>query len=39
MTTPLTLEEKQLVLNAGWEFLNDDYIFIPDDEDGCMAHG
>lgn len=35
----LTPEEKQTIINAGWEFLNDEYIFIPDDEDGCMAYG
>lgn len=36
---PLAEAEKQIILDAGWEFLNDDYIFIPDDYDGCMAYG
>lgn len=35
----LTTEEKQKLLDAGWVFVNDEYIEIPDDEDGCMAAG
>lgn len=37
--TPLSDEEKELLISKGWEFLNENYIFIPDDYDGCMAYG
>jgi len=36
---PLTEEEKAILVNAGWEFLNDNYIYIPYDYDGSMAYG
>lgn len=36
---PLTDEEKAVIIKNGWEFLNEEYIFIPDDYDGCMAYG
>ncbi len=36
---PLTNNEKSLLLNSGWRFLNENYIYIPDDYDGCMAYG
>lgn len=36
---PLSESEKQILIDAGWEFLNEDYIYIPDDYDGCMAYG
>lgn len=36
---PLTDGEKQFLLDAGWVFLTDSYIYIPDDYDGCMASG
>ena len=36
---PLTNKEKEILLNAGWQFLNENYIYIPDDYDGCMAYG
>jgi hypothetical protein len=37
--SPLTDDEKALLINAGWCFLNKNYIYIPDDYDGCMAYG
>jgi hypothetical protein len=39
MNRPLSLEEKQIVLDAGYVFASDDYVYIPDDYDGCMASG
>ena len=39
MTKPLTDNEKQIIIDAGWKFLNEDYIYIPDDYDGSMASG
>lgn len=36
---PLTQEEKQILIDAGWEFIDDDHIHIPNDYDGCMAYG
>lgn len=36
---PLNDSEKQKLIDAGWVFVNDEYIEIPDDEDGCMAMG
>jgi hypothetical protein len=39
MTKPLTDHEKQIIIDAGWKFLNEDYIYIPDDYDGSMASG
>lgn len=36
---PLNDEEKLILHNAGWRFLNENYIYIPDDYDGCMAYG
>lgn len=36
---PLTNDEKLILLNAGWRFLNENYIIIPDDYDGSMASG
>jgi hypothetical protein len=36
---PLTNSEKFELQCAGWEFSGEDYIYIPDDEDGCMASG
>ena len=30
---------KETLLNAGWQFLNEEYIYIPNDYDGCMAYG
>jgi hypothetical protein len=36
---PLTEEEKKAVLSIGWRFAGDDYIYLPDDWDGCMAYG
>lgn len=35
----LTLEEKQVLMGEGWKFLREDYIYIPNDYDGCMAEG
>ena len=35
----LTDEEKAILVNAGWRFLNENYIYIPHDYDGCMAFG
>lgn len=37
--TPLTEEEKNYLISAGWRFLNEEYIYLPDDYDGCMAYG
>lgn len=39
MKKPLSVEEKQILIDHGWEFANENYIFIPDDYDGCMASG
>lgn len=39
MNSPLSDNEKETLLNDGWEFANDTYIYIPDDYDGCMASG
>ena len=39
MDKPLSNIEKQILIDAGWEFLNDEYIYIPNDYDGCMAYG
>lgn len=39
MNKPLSFEEKQILTEAGWEFLNDEYIFIPNDYDSCMSAG
>ena len=36
---PLTDEEKNILVNAGWRFSSEDYIYIPNDYDGCMADG
>lgn len=36
---PLTNKEKLILKENGWEFLNENYIYIPDDYDGCMAYG
>ena len=36
---PPTDEEKQLLKDNGWVFNSPDYIYIPDDYDGCMASG
>jgi len=36
---PLTECEKKILISNGWHFLNDNYIYIPDDYDGCMAYG
>lgn len=32
-------EDHALLKSEGWEFLNEEYIHIPNDEDGCMAYG
>ena len=37
--TPLINEDKELLISKGWAFLNEKYIYIPDDYDGCMAYG
>ena len=37
MNKPLSAEEKQLITDNGWVFASEDYIYIPDDYDGCMA--
>lgn len=37
--TTLTDEEKLILINAGWKFLKEDHIFIPDDYDSCIAYG
>ena len=34
---PLTNSEKFELQCAGWVFSSDDYIYIPNDEDGCMS--
>jgi hypothetical protein len=34
-----TEDELQMLNYAGWVFLAPDYIYIPDDYDGCMASG
>ena len=39
MDKPLSEVEKQLLIDDGWVFLNNEYIYIPDDYDGCMAYG
>lgn len=36
---PLTTEERLEITNAGWWFLNEEYIYVPNDDDGCMAYG
>ena len=37
MNKPLFDAEKQQLIDNGWEFANENYIFIPNDYDGCMA--
>lgn len=32
-------DDVQLLADNGWVFLNPEYIYIPDDYDGCMAYG
>jgi hypothetical protein len=39
MDNPLSDEEKQTLIDKGWKFANENYIYIPDDYDGCMASG
>lgn len=39
MNKPLSEPEKQILIDNGWTFANDTYIFIKDDYDGCMADG
>jgi hypothetical protein len=39
MDRPLSDVEKQTLIDAGWAFSGDDYIYVPDDYDGCMASG
>ncbi len=39
MDKPLSDEEKKVLIDAGWEFQGENYIFIPDDYDGCFASG
>jgi hypothetical protein len=39
MDKPLSDTEKQTLIDAGWAFSGDDYLYIPDDYDGCMASG
>jgi hypothetical protein len=39
MDKPLSEVEKQTLIDAGWAFLNEEYIYIPDDYDGSMAYG
>jgi len=39
MSKQISQEDKQLLLEDGWVFASEDYIFIPDDDDGCMANG
>ncbi len=36
---PLNAREKQILIDNGWKFASEDYIYIPDDYDGCMATG
>ena len=36
---PLTEEEKKLLISNGWKFLYSEFIYIPDDYDGCIAVG
>jgi hypothetical protein len=36
---PLTEEEKQLLLDNGWAFAGKEYVYLPDDYDGCFAEG
>lgn len=39
MNKPLSDAEKQQLIDNGWEFSNENYIFISNDYDGCMASG
>ena len=39
ITQQLSQEEKDILFSAGWRFLNENYIYIPDDYDGSMAYG
>jgi len=32
-------EELKLLESEGWVFVDENYIYIPGDEDGCMADG
>lgn len=36
---PLTKAERSLLESHGWVFSSSNYIYIPDDYDGCMASG
>ena len=38
MDRPLSHNEKQMLLDDGWSFLNEEYIYR-DDYDGSFAHG
>ena len=31
--------EVQLLVDNGWRFSSNEYIYIPDDYDGCMSYG
>ena len=35
----LSEEEKEVLINNGWVFGGRDYIYMPDDWDGCCANG
>lgn len=39
MNSPLSESERKFLTDAGWEFVNDTYMHIPNDYDGCMAEG
>jgi hypothetical protein len=36
---PLNTDEKQILIDNGWKFAKEDYIYMPFDYDGCMADG
>ena len=38
-TKPLTSVEKLILFKSGWKFAHEEYIYVPDDWDGCMAYG
>ena len=39
MENPLTESERQTLIDNGWIFLNEEYIYMPNDYDGCMQYG
>lgn len=39
MDSPLSQYEQQMLTDKGWAFGAPDYIYLPEDYDGCFASG